>query len=212
MLSGIQHYAFCIRQWALIHVEIAWKENFHTVIGNIFHEKAHSSSNEKRNNIIISRSLPVQSKTLGISGECDVVEFHLSENGVKLNGRQGKYIPCPIEYKKGNPKADDIDILQLIAQVMCLEEMFCCDIKYGYLFYGKTKHREKVIITVELKNKVSMLYEEMHTILKHGYIPKVKTNKKCRLCSLEDICIPKLCGKLSVKNYIESKLEEDVIL
>lgn len=209
MLSGIQHYAFCTRQWALIHIETAWKENVHTVVGNLFHDKAHSGMNEKRREIIISRSLPINSRKHGISGECDIVEFHKDENGVNINGRSGKYIPYPIEYKKGSPKTDNIDILQLTAQVICLEEMFCCNIKYGYLFYGKTKRREKIMITLELKEEVSKLFFEMHNLLEKGNIPKIKPTKKCRQCSLADVCLPTLSEKMSVKNYIDKKLKED---
>lgn len=209
MLSGIQHFAYCRRQWALIHIEMAWQENLHTVNGNIFHEKVHSGDDEKRKQLIISRSLPIQSKTLGISGECDVVEFHQNEKGVGLHGRSGKFIPCPIEYKKGKPKIDDIDILQLTAQAMCLEEMFCCNVEFGYLFYGKTKRREKIYITSELKDKVSKLYKEMHYLLSSGYVPKVKPNKKCDQCSLIDICLPKVCEERLVRNYIDKYLVED---
>ncbi|MDD4187972.1 MAG: CRISPR-associated protein Cas4 [Bacilli bacterium] len=211
MLSSIQHYAFCPRQWALIDVELAWKENVHTIMGNIFHEKAHSGNSEKRNNIIISRSLPIQSRTLGISGECDVVEFHLNENGVKLKGREEKYIPCPIEYKKGKPKVDDIDILQLTAQAMCLEEMFCTDVKIGYLFYGITKRREKIEITEELKNKVFEIYTDMHNLIERGNMPKVKITKKCDQCSLKDLCLPRLNLNISAKSYIEKNLKEEEV-
>lgn len=210
MLSGIQHYVFCKRQWALIHIEKAWIENYHTVIGNIFHEKAHSGINEKRKNIIITRSLPIQSRTLGISGECDVVEFHLNDNGVTIKGRKEKYIPCPIEYKKGTLKKDDSDILQLTAQAMCIEEMFCCNIEHGYLFYGKNKHREKVIFTKELKDKVIKTFQEMHSLFNKGHIPKVKPTKKCDSCSLKDTCLPNLCQRINVNTYINKKICEDI--
>lgn len=209
MLSGIQHYVFCKRQWALIHIEKVWVENYHTVIGNIFHEKVHSGNKEKRNKILITRSLPIQSKTLGVSGECDIVEFHLNDNGIEIKGRKEKYIPCPIEYKKGKLKKDDSDILQLTAQAMCLEEMFFCNIKQGYLFYGKTKHREKIIFTKELKDKVNKTFQEMHSLFKTGHIPKVKPSKKCDSCSLKETCIPVLCKIKNVNNYINKKICED---
>ena len=125
----------------------------------------------------ITRSLPINSKILGVSGECDVVEFHLDKNGVKIHGREYKYLPLPIEYKKRKPKIDDVDILQLTAQAICLEEMFCCTIKHGYLFYGNTKRREKIIFTQELRDKVQKSFDEMHKYYKRGYIPKVKISK-----------------------------------
>lgn len=123
-LSGIQHFAFCRRQWALAYIELQWLENVRTVEGRLLHEKAHDSSiKEKRGELIITRALPVHSRELGVSGECDVVEFHQAEEGISLSGIEGKYKVVPIEYKKGIPKADDIDAVQLAAQSMCLEEM-----------------------------------------------------------------------------------------
>ena len=209
MLSGIQHFAFCKRQWALIHIENLWQDNYHTAIGNVFHEKVHdAASAEKRGNVIISRAMPVHSSTLGISGECDVVEFHLDKNGVKIKGREGTYIPYPIEYKKGAPKKTDIDILQLVAQAMCLEEMFCCDVNRGYLFYGQTRHREKIEVTQKLKDKVTDIIQQMHMLFKRGNTPKVKPSKSCSLCSLNDLCLPVLCKNKSAREYIEKMINE----
>ena len=134
MLSGIQHYAFCKRQWALIHIEQQWQENLHTVVGELFHKKAHDKfSYEKRGDVIITRGLPIHSRELGISGECDIVEFQEKENGIKLFGRSGTYQPYPVEYKKGSPKNTEADILQLAAQAMCLEEMFSISVPEGAL-------------------------------------------------------------------------------
>lgn len=209
MLSGIQHFAFCKRQWALIHIENLWQDNYHTAIGNVFHEKVHdAASAEKRGNVIISRAMPVHSSTLGISGECDVVEFHLDKNGVKIKGREGTYIPYPIEYKKGAPKKTDIDILQLVAQAMCLEEMLCCDVNRGYLFYGQTRHREKIEVTQKLKDKVTDIIQQMHMLFKRGHTPKVKPSKSCSLCSLNDLCLPVLCKNKSAREYIEKMINE----
>ena len=125
-LSGIQHFAFCRRQWALAYIELQWDENVRTVEGKLLHEKAHDPTNaEKRGDLIISRGMPVYSRELGISGECDVVEFHRSQDGITLFGRDGLYEVIPIEYKRGKPKENDVDILQLMAQALCLEEMLC---------------------------------------------------------------------------------------
>ena len=135
-LSGIQHFAFCRRQWALAYIELQWDENVRTVEGKLLHEKAHDPTNaEKRGDLIISRGMPVYSRELGISGECDVVEFHRSQDGITLFGRDGLYEVIPIEYKRGKPKENDVDILQLMAQALCLEEMLCCQIPFGYLYY-----------------------------------------------------------------------------
>ena len=144
-LSGIQHFAFCRRQWALAYLEMQWQENVRTVEGKLLHEKAHDASiKEKRGDLLIVRALPVHSREIGISGECDVVEFHKSKDGVPLFGQKEKYRVVPVEYKRGRPKKDDIDALQIAAQALCLEEMLCCEIPYGYIYYGETRHREKI--------------------------------------------------------------------
>lgn len=207
MLSGLQHFAFCRRQWALIHIEQQWQENLRTVEGYILHEKAHDGYlAEKRGEIIISRGMPVFSRTLGINGVCDIVELHKSPKGVNIVGREGLYRPLPVEYKRGKPKDDDCDALQLCAQAMCLEEMLLCSIPEGYMYYGETNHRTKIVFTQELCDKVSAMLFEMHEMYRRRHTPKVKTSAACRACSMSDICIPKLCKNLSAKQYIKSSL------
>ena len=135
MLSGIQHFKFCRRQWALIHIEQQWSENVRTVIGELMHKKVHDPSvKEKRKETLLVRALPVSSKELGVSGECDLVEFHKCEDGITLSGHRGLYSVFPVEYKKGKPKITDEDKLQLTAQAMCLEEMFSTTISEGALY------------------------------------------------------------------------------
>lgn len=208
-LSGIQHYKFCRRQWALIHIEQQWQENLRTIEGQILHEKCHDNLlKEKRGNLIISRGMAIFSKSLGINGVCDVVEFRRDEDGISIFGREGLYKVTPIEYKRGEPKEDDADILQLTAQAICLEEMLNCEIKKGYIFYGKINHRVEVVFNSNLKNSVIEMCKEMHETYKRRYTPKVKTGKKCNACSLKNLCIPKLCKDLSVKDYIERSLKE----
>lgn len=208
-LSGIQHFEFCRRQWALIHIEQQWQENLRTVEGEILHEKAHDVLfKEKRGDLIISRGMAVFSKSLGINGVCDVVELHKDKDGVSIFGREGFYKPVPVEYKRGKPKEDDIDILQLTAQAMCLEEMLNCNISIGYMFYGETNHRLKVNITEELKSRVTEICKEMHQIYERRYTPKVKPGKMCKACSLSNICLPKLCKNLSARDYIERSIRE----
>ena len=208
-LSGIQHFAFCRRQWALIHIEMQWKENLRTVEGQILHENAHNPEmNEKRGNVIVVRAMPVHSRKMGVSGECDVVEFHKSDKGAHINGREGVYMPVPVEYKRGEPKSDNIDILQLAAQALCLEEMFCTDINYGYIYYGETRHRLKVDFDDEIRNEVVRLLEEMHLYYRRGYTPKVKISKKCNACSLKDLCVPVLNKNKSVAEYIDKFISE----
>ena len=125
-ISGIQHFVFCRRQWALIHIEQQWAENLLTVSGEIMHRKAHDNTfSEKRKDIIVSMGMPVSSYELGITGVCDAVEFHKADDGAIIKDYEGLYKIVPVEYKYGEPKENDSDILQVAAQAMCLEEMFC---------------------------------------------------------------------------------------
>lgn len=216
MLSGIQHFAFCRRQWALIHIEQQWFENEYTVEGELLHKRAHDGySSEKRHGTLISRGLPVASKSMGVSGICDIVEFQkLSEEpgfgkGTSLQGHRGLYLVYPVEYKKGSPKDTEIDILQLTAQAMCLEEMLLTEIEEGAIYYGEIRHREKISFTEELRNQVKTYFEEMHQLFEKRYTPKVKWSKSCNACSLKDICIPKLGKTKNVKEYMNQMTEGD---
>ncbi|MCI8664363.1 MAG: CRISPR-associated protein Cas4 [Hungatella sp.] len=209
MISGIQHFKFCRRQWALIHIEQQWAENEHTVTGELMHKKAHDPFlTEKRKGVLITRALPISSRSLGISGECDVVEFHETCDGVKLHGHRGLYEIYPIEYKKGRPKESEEDVLQLAAQVMCLEEMFSADILEGAIFYGETRRRECVKITEKLKAEVKDMVTEMHQYYARRYTPQAKYGKRCQSCSLKDICMPKIGNLSSVQSYVAKALED----
>ena len=212
MLSGIQHYIFCKRQWALIHIEQQWQENVHTVVGELFHKKAHDRfSYEKRKNTIVTRGMPIHSRELGISGECDIVEFLEVDDGILLSGKMGFYKPFPVEYKKGSPKDTEADILQLAAQAMCLEEMFSIPVREGALFYGETRRRETVLIGDSLRDSVKKALYDMHHMFSRGYTPKVQQSKACNACSLKEVCLPRMGKKSSVKNYIDSRVYEDTV-
>jgi CRISPR-associated exonuclease Cas4 len=208
-LSGIQHFLFCRRQWALIHIEQQWKENALTAEGRIMHKRVDDPFfTETRNGVITARSVPVASYRLGLSGICDVVEFTSSSDGVKLPNREGFYLPSPIEYKRGKEKHDRSDETQLCAQAMCLEEMLSTSIQRGYLYYGQTRHRAEVEFTSELRTLVQDMSAEMHNYFSRGYTPKVKTHKGCRSCSLADVCLPVLQEKVMVASkYIRHQIE-----
>jgi CRISPR-associated exonuclease Cas4 len=209
LLSGIQHFAFCKRQWALIHIEQQWQENLRTIEGEILHEKTHDEKvKEKRGDLIISRGMAIFSRTLGITGACDVVELHKSPGGVNIFGRVGTYKPVPIEYKRGKPKEDESDVLQLCAQAMCLEEMLLCEIPEAFMFYWETKRRLKIILDDALRERVKTITKEMHELYDKRYTPKVKLSKSCKACSLTEVCMPKLCKNLSVDDYIKKNLLE----
>ena len=229
MLSGIQHFAFCPRQWALIHIENQWEENVRTVEGNIMHKRAHDGPQiETRKNLVVSRQMKVYSILLQI-----VVIHHLlyaqqrllyqlfsprqevkfkkckkGEEGVRLYGREGLYKVHPVEYKKGEPKENNADRLQLVAQVICLEEMMCTRIEEGDLYYGTTKRREHVEITDSLRQEVENICLQMHQYFDRQYTPNIKRTKSCNACSLKNICLPQLSKKKSVHNYILKTIKD----
>ena len=186
-LSGLQHFAFCRRQWALIHLEQQWQENLRTVEGGLLHRSAHDEA--------------------GLSGQCDVVEFHATPKGVPLQGEEGLWQPYPVEYKRGKPKSHQADELQLCAQAMCLEEMLCCSIPEGALFYGEPRRRTVVLFTPELRETVRRDSDEMHQLYHRGHTPKAKPSKSCNACSLKELCLPQLVRRESVQTYLRRAME-----
>lgn len=208
-LSGLQHFKFCRRQWALIHIENQWAENLRTVDGAILHQNAHNGAfTESRGDLLIARDMRVFSRTLGVSGACDVLEFHRGSEGVPLHGREGRWQPYPVEYKRGAPKEHTADELQLCGQAMCLEEMLCCDIPQGALYYGEIRRRSEVMFTPELRQEVRALLAEMHSLYAQGKTPKVKPTKACGACSLKELCLPKLMRSKSVSSYLRHAMED----
>lgn len=179
------------------------------MMGNVLHERVHNEQiRERRGDVLIVRGLRVVSHQLGTVGQCDAVEFHCHPAGVSLHGVDGLWMPYPIEYKRGRPKVESADRLQMCAQAMCLEEMLCCNISEGALFYGETHRREVVPLSMELRAEVVKMFQEMHDLYSRGRTPKVKPSQSCRACSLEELCVPKLCRNLSARKYISEHLHE----
>ena len=210
-LSGIQHYFFCRRQWALIHIEGLWAENEKTVDGRFFHNRAHDSgSREKRGNVLTVRGLYIHSRKLGFSGQCDIVEFHKNSEGIPLNDEEGLWLPFPIEYKRGREKPGNCDLAQVCAQAMCLEEMYGCPVAKGAIYYGERRHRMDINFSDELRMAVKQAALEMHSLIKNGYTPKVKKRKSCDSCSLQEKCVPNLMGHESAADYLKrmERMEE----
>ena len=157
--------------------------------------------------MLITRDMRVFSPTLGVSGACDVLEFHRRSVGIPLKGKEGVWQPYPVEYKRGRPKEDTADTLQLCCQAMCLEEMLCCEIREGALYYGETRRRQRILFTQEVRQEVQTLLAEMHALYDRGWTPKVKPTKACNACSLKELCLPKLMRKRSVAAYLRQNLE-----
>lgn len=217
MLSGIQHMAFCERQWALIHVEQLWAENVRTVEGQHLHERTDDPfEDETRKGLRTVRAMPLISKKLGLRGIADVVEFHqekefIEEKMCRLEGRKGWWKPIPIEYKRGRPKKDDRDAVQLCAQAMALEEMMQVSIDTGFLFYGQTKHREQIQLDEKLRLHTVELASRMHQFVREGKTPKATKGKRCTQCSLVEQCQPNLTLRhRSVASYIARMCREEV--
>lgn len=209
-LSGIQHFCFCKRQWALIHVEQQWQDNLWTQEGHFIHERVDDPFlNESRGDVIISRAFPLISYSLGLTGIADVIEFTYSDTGISIPDHNGHWLIKPIEYKRGKPKIDERDEVQLCAQVICLEEMFGVRINEADFYYHEIRRRQHLNITDDLRSYVFSLTKEMHEIYQKGITPNAEMGKNCRLCSLIDICVPKLTKKKRlVRSYITHYVSE----
>jgi CRISPR-associated exonuclease Cas4 len=181
-LSALQHFAFCPRQCALIHVERLWAENTLTAEGRVLHDRTHDAGSESRGDLRIARALPLQSTALGLHGVADVVEFHRQPAGT--------WRPFPVEYKRGRPKHAPIDAVQLCAQAICLEEMLATSVPAGALFYGTTHRRHDVVFDEALRDETRQLAAEVHALLASGRTPPPVYAPKCRSCSLLDLCRP----------------------
>ena len=210
-LSGIQHFSFCRRQWALIYIEQQWEENILTAGGRMDHHRVHDNEvKDYRNGIMTLRGLKIHSHELGVSGECDAVEFSKVQDGITLKGRKGQWAVTPVEYKHGAVKVNDCDRLQVTAQAMCLEEMFSFNIQKAYIFYFKDRRREEVLLSETLREKVKKMLSEMHSYMDKKYTPAVKPSKNCNNCSLKNICLPNLHKEQSsVEAYINHYMEEN---
>ncbi len=213
MLSGIQHYMFCPRQWALIHIEQQWDENRLTAEGQLLHQNVDNPAYRQKNGDFITlRAVHIASHTLGLYGVTDAVELLPSDsptNAITHPRYPGFWKPYPVEYKRGHRKPDECDEVQLAAQVICLEEMYGIHIPEAALFYHETRHREVVTIDEPLRNLTYELSEAMHKTFESGFTPRAKEKRGCRSCSLIDICAPELTKKTSVAYYLKNILDEE---
>lgn len=223
-LSGLQHLAYCERQWALIHLEQFWAENRLTAEGRHLHERVDQAAGKSRRDLRIVRGLPIHSFHLGLSGRADVVEFrrrtesetpaddHQEGQPQRASGRAlptALWQPFPVEYKRGKPKPGQCDRVQLCAQAMCLEEMLGVSIPAGALFYGRTRRRQDVSCDDALRRETEHLAARMHELFRVAITPRVRYNRKrCDRCSLYDRCLPKTTGaSRSVAKYLAGALD-----
>lgn len=192
-LSSLQHYVFCPRQCGLIHIDCIWSENAFTARGRVMHEKVDSEQDEMRGGDHIVRSLNIYSRVYGLSGRADVVEFK-DENGTIR--------PYPVEYKSGKPKLDDCDTVQLCAQAICLEEMTGTPVPEAAIFYGKTRHRLKVMLEKNLREKTIEVIGLVRRMIEKRCVPEAVYMKKCKSCSIVEYCMPEM-GNKRIKKYVQ---------
>ncbi len=213
MLSGIQHFRFCPRQWALIHIEQQWDDNRLTMEGSLMHQHADDPFyRQKCGDYISLRSVSVASHQLGLYGITDVVELHPAdndENSISHPRYPDQWLPYPVEYKHGKPKKHQEDEVQLAAQAMCLEEQYGIQIDYGAVFYAEIRHRVEVQITDELRGIVTDCARQMHEIFSSGQLPTIQRGRHCEKCSLKNICMPESVNCTRVSHYLKKNLYEE---
>lgn len=217
-ISALQHLLFCERQCALIHVERLWVENRFTAEGAVLHRKAHDDKPETRDGERITRGLPLRSLELGLSGVADIVLWRPrlgAEMGRKSLAAMLRAMPVggligweitPVEYKRGKPKANDCDRVQLCAQAMCLEEMLGVEVPLGQLFYGCQRRRTDVAINSPLRSTTSAAAARLHAIMASGETPPAVREKKCETCSLLPVCLPDAMHRRSAADYLRRQL------
>jgi len=207
-ISALQHLMFCERQCALIHIEQAWAENRLTVEGKHLHGRVHEAGSESRGDVRIARGIRLRSLSLGLTGVADVVEFHRAEQGIRLPETGGFWLPFPVEYKRGRPKSEPWDAVQLCAQALCLEEMLSVSLTAGALFYGTTRRRQEVSLDAGLRAQTEAASRRVHELVAGGITPRAVHEKKCDNCSLLPLCMPETAGKgKSAQRYLAEALK-----
>jgi len=196
-ISALQHYVFCRRQAALIHIERAWEENRLTAEGALLHRRVESEETGWRSGTVEWRGVELVSRRLGLIGKADVVE-------VRGAGTDLERI-VPVEYKRGKAKPHDADRIQVAAQALCLEEMLGCRIKEADLFYGQPRRREPVVLDMPLRQAVGTAAAECRAMVAAGRLPPPEPGRKCRSCSLADLCQPRDLGRAGAAAWLEAQ-------
>ena len=213
-ISALEHFLFCPRQFALIHIEQQWADNVMTVQGSALHDRTHEAGTEARGEVRLTRALRFRSLRLGLSGMADVVEWHRVEDdgggGVPLAGVAGRWRPYPVEYKRGKAHEERCYEVQLCAQALCLEEMLGLELPAGALYAGASHQRREVEFDEALRAETEAAAGRMHALFAAGRTPPAEYTHKCRSCSLVELCLPKLCnGGHSARAYLDQVLRED---
>jgi CRISPR-associated exonuclease Cas4 len=180
-LSALNQYSYCPRRCYLIHAEGEFKDNIHTESGTREHERVDQLAHDIKKGVRVEFALPVWSDALGISGRCDVVEFH--PDGTVF----------PIEYKHGKRKQWDNDDLQVAAQALCLEEMLNIHIANAAIYHIQTRRRRELSINPALRDQVAATAQAVTRLLSGQHCPApTEHSQRCPQCSLNDLCSPEL--------------------
>ncbi len=180
-ISALNQYVFCPRRCALMHVEGIWRDNEHTVIGSLLHDRADEPGYETGEGVTLLRALPLYSERYGLTGKADVVELHDGE-------------PVPVEYKKGKRRRFENDDVQLCAQALCLEEMFVCEVSRGFIYHAASRRRREVIFDWRLREETAATIRAVREMLAAGRVPVAELKPRCDGCSLRGVCMPELTG------------------
>ena len=219
-LSALQHLVFCERQCALIHVERLWNENRWTAEGQVLHKKAHEGAPETRDGERITRGLPLRSFELGVSGVADIVLWKppptfrpamrtLRESILAASRDElAEFSIIPVEYKRGRPKKNDCDRVQVCAQGMCLEEMLQVPVNAGQIFYGTHRRRVDVVFDDRLRDLTRDAAQKFHAMMASGVTPSANYEKKCDSCSLLELCLPTVIAPQQASRYLASRIAE----
>ncbi len=192
-ISALQHYAYCPRQFALIHVEQVWAENRFTAEGQVLHQRVDSNEVEQRGRVRYERSVSLISQEHGLAGKMDLLEIE--------SGEPPRYFP--VEYKRGKPKIEQWDKIQLCAQALCIEEMRSVPVKEGALWYWEVRRREPVAIDLQLRNLTLSTITGARVLIESGVTPTPQVDKtRCRACSLKDICLPDAFRSDKTRQYV----------
>lgn len=182
MISALNHYLYCPRRCALVHVEQVWSENLYTMRGNDVHENVHDDSSHEVSGVRYERALPIWSRRLNLTGKADLVEFH-------------EDIPYPVEYKSGRHKEFENDFIQLCAQAACLEEMFGVSVEKGALYWHGSRERRELVFSYSMRVQMEATIAAVREILEQGSIPPPVNDKRCEHCSLKESCLPHVIGE-----------------
>jgi len=182
MISALEHYSYCPRQCALIHIEQTFDENIYTLKGHMAHERVDQAIIRNEDDMRVERGLPLWSRRLGLTGKADVVEFHGS-------------VPYPVEYKLGKQRKWQYEAIQVCAQALCLEEMIGCPVPKGAIYYCSSRVRREIIFDVHLRETVVQVADAVRTMLKSMAMPPAVNDQRCERCSLIESCLPKVVAK-----------------